>query len=287
MATTPTLTAATAVLLIALAGPAIAAAVDPDWRPQASERLVKLPASYLTKSIDHDFADSALGKALQGADENLGLKMKTLADLKAAIANAEGELRTELRHQLLAEKRAFLELASRKNELQRKFMATKQRLFEDMMQRLVETKGGASPARRALIKQQTAAHARFQGTLSKVDMRLFESTAAPGSKYSRKYEQNVAAIEKLRGRIQNHAMNPAKTDGVALTKEEHLRQLLGETQADLSILDQEETMLGYMAKLVAFDAMSLSEEALDAELADSDLPADFSPAGAVDLFMTN
>ena len=60
-----------------------------------------------------------------------------------------------------------------------------------------------------------------------------------------------------------------------------------ETQADLSILKQEETVLGYMAKLVAFDAMALSAEGFDAERLDSDLPSDTGPAGAIDLFMTN
>ena len=282
-------TAATAVLLIALAVPATAEtdAADPGWRPQASERLVKLPASYLKKSIDTDFADSALGKALKGADENIGLKIKTLGDLRAAIGRADGKLRTELRHQLLVEKRAFLNLASRKNGLRRKFIVTKQRLFENMMKRLGEKRGGVSPARRALVKRQTAARTRFTSALSTVDMRLFETTAAPGSKYSRQYAENRSAIEKLMGRIQDHRMNPTQTEGQALSKEDQLRQLLTETQADLSILDQEETILGYMAKLVAFDAMALSEEALDAELADSDLPANISPAGAVDLFMTN
>lgn len=284
-------TTATAVLLIALATsmPAIAApsSSSPDWKPQASERLVKLPASYLQKSIDHDFADSALGKALKDSDVNIGLKMKTLGDLQSAIATAEGELKTELRHQLLAEKRAFLEMASQKNELRRKFVMTKQKLFEDMMKRLNEEKGGASPTRQALIKQQVAARTRFQSTLSQVDTQLFEATAAPGSKYSRNYAENMTAIEKLMGRIQNHRMNPTETDGAALSKEEQMRQLLTEAQADLSILDQEETVLGYMAKLVAFDAMALSEEALDAELADSDLPANTGPSGAVDLFMTN
>jgi hypothetical protein len=284
-------TTTTAVLLagLAISTPALATTVagDPDWKPRSSERLVKLPASYLKKSIDHDFADSALGKALQGAGENIGLKMKTLGDLQEAIAGAEGELRTELRHQLLAEKRAFVELMSRKNELRRKYVDTKQRLFEDMMKRLSEKNGGASPTRRALVKRQTEARKRFESTLSTVDTKLFEATAAPGSKYSQKYSKNMAAVEKLVGRIQAHRMNPTSGTGEAISKEEHLRQLVAETQADMSILEQEDTILGYMAKLVALDAMALSEEALDAELADSDLPADTGPSGAVDLFMTN
>ena len=276
-----------AVLARGEAAMAASAGNGPAWQPQSSERLVKLPANYLKKSIDHDFADSALGQALRGADENIGLKMKTLSDLQAAIGKADGELRMELRHQLLAEKRAFLDLMSRKNELRRKFVTTKKRLFEDMLKRLTRGTERASPARRALIKKQSAARARFESSLSTVDTRLFDTTAAPGSKYSQKHAENMTAIEKLVGRIKQHRMNSAQADGSALTKDAHLRQMLTETQADLSLLEQEETLLGYMAKLVALDAMALSEEALDAELADSDLPSNTGPAGAADLFMTN
>jgi len=284
-------TATTTVVLISLAGigsvNAATGSTDPNWQPQASERLVKLPTNYLKKSIDHDFADSELGKALHDVNENIGLKMKTLGDLQAAIGKTEGKSRTELRHQLLVEKRAFLEQMSRKNELRRKYVVTKQRLLEKMMKRLKAKQGNVSGTRRALIEQQSAAHNRFESTVTTVDTRLLETTAAPDSKYSGKFAENIAAIEKLVNRIKTHRMNPARTDGKTLSKEEHLRGLLTENQADLSILDQEETVLGYMAKLVAFDAMALSEEELDAELADSDHPADTSLSIAVDLFITN
>ena len=44
-----------------------------------------------------------------------------------------------------------------------------------------------------------------------------------------------------------------------MTKQEFLRQMVAETQADLALVDQEETILGYMAKLIALDAMALTE----------------------------
>ena len=101
--------------------------------------------------------------------------------------------------------------------------------------------------------------------------------------------KNVGAIEKLMGRINEHKMNAqAETeDGRVLSREEQLRRMAGEVQAELALLDQEETILGYMAKLVALDAMALSEESLDAELADSDTPGSQGPAGAVSFFMSN
>jgi hypothetical protein len=79
----------------------------------------------------------------------------------------------------------------------------------------------------------------------------------------------------------------AAADGQPKTKAEHVRQMVADTQAGLAILDQEETILGYMAKLVAFGAMALSEDALDAELADSDVEPVKGPAAAVDFFVND
>ena len=75
------------------------------WRPVASEKLVKLPANYLKKSLDHDFSKSALAAAISDADAELSLKGQTLGDLRAAIEQSGGELAVELRHQLLTQKR--------------------------------------------------------------------------------------------------------------------------------------------------------------------------------------
>ena len=260
----------------------------PDWKPQSSEKLVKLPPSYLKKSIDSDFAESQLGLAIETAEEKSGLKVQSLTDLKSAVDQADGEVKTELRHQLLAEKRAYLTLMSDKNRLRRKQLATKQRLFEGMLNKLGERDPSMTKSKKDLIGKQDAVRARFQSALETVDVRLFESSAVPESKYARKYSENMAVIEKLVGRIKDHRMSaPAQQDGKALTKEQYVRQLLADAQAELSVLDQEETILGYMAKLVALDALSLSEQAIDADLADSDLPANNGPAKAANLFLSN
>src|SRR5690242_2552929 len=71
----------------------------PDWNPESSERLVKLPATYLKKSLDHDFAQSALGTALQGANDDIDAKARQLADIQGAVAKSSGPMRIEMRHQ--------------------------------------------------------------------------------------------------------------------------------------------------------------------------------------------
>ncbi|MAN79401.1 MAG: hypothetical protein CMM77_00385 [Rhodospirillaceae bacterium] len=284
-------TACAAALLIT--APAVASspsAEAPSWSPKASETLVKLPAAYLKKNLDQDFIDSQLGRALTETETNIELKGKTLSDLKAAIGQARGDdLKMELRHQLLAEKRAFIDLMSRKNDMKRQRATTKLKLFENMIRVAGEKNGRQSPDVAALIEKQDAAHRRFAKSAVQVDMRVFETGQAPESRYAAQYAENLQAIEKLMGRISAHSANQAAVgdDGTPISREEHLRHLMLEAQAELSLLDQEDTVLGYMAKLVALDALALSEQALDADLADSNLPGDVSAAKAVSMFLGN
>lgn len=262
----------------------------PAWQPQSSERLVKLPPSYLKKSIDHDFARSELGTAIQQSEENISLKGNTLGDLQKAIDTADGEVRGELRHQFLSEKRNYLSMMSDRNDLRRTHLRTKKRLFDDMLKRLSQENGAMTPEREELIELQNAATERFESSLAKVDQRLFEVSDLEESKYSKKYSQNKSAIEKLIARIDTHSMSATalSDNGLEMSREEHVRRMVADVQTELAVLDQEETILGYMAKLVALDAMSMSEEGMDAELLDSDVATNtLTPANNVSFFLNN
>ena len=262
----------------------------PAWQPQSSERLVKLPPSYLQKSIEHDFKRSELGTAIQKSEENISLKGNTLGDLQKAIDTADGEIRGELRHQFLSEKRNYLSMMSDRNDLRRKHLRTKKRLFDDMLSRLSQESGAMTPEREELIELQKAASERFESSLTKVDQRLFEVSDLDESKYSKQYSQNKTAIEQLVTRIDHHSMNatPMSENGVQMSREEHVRRMVADVQTELAVLDQEETILGYMAKLVALDAMSMAEEGMDAELLDSDVATNtLTPANNVSFFLNN
>ena len=279
--------AAVAATLI-LAAPTMAPAAQSNlaWNPQPTERLVKLPASYLKKSLDYDFARSGLGQAIRDLDQEVGFKMLTLGDLQAAVERAAGEVRSELRHQFLAEKREYLELVSRKNDLRRKHAETKKKLLERMLERMGFAKESLSPARAELIATQDAARERFQSSVSAVDVKIFETAAVAETKYAREYSKNLTAIETLVRAIDEHSMNTGPViDGSTVTKESYIRQMLGNAQAELSLLDQEGKVIGYMAKLVALDAMALSEDVMDAELVDSDVPESTSVTSSVVFFV--
>jgi len=237
------------------------AAQDPDWAPQSSERLVKLPATYLKKAIDKDFANSSLASALAESEQNVKLKTQTLQDLQGAIDRADGELRVELQHQFLAEKQDFLKQMARNRELRRKRAETKIRIYERLLGRLKQSSGAMGAQQVALVQKQERARQRFESSLSKVDAKLFQSALAAESRYARDYAKNVAAVERLVRAINAHPMNEqSKIDGTVVTKEDFIRKLIADNQADLSILDQEQSLLAFMAKLVSLDALALSEQ---------------------------
>ena len=52
------------------------------------------------------------------------------------------------------------------------------------------------------------------------------------------------------------------------------------------LLDQEENILGYMAKLVALDATALSEQVMESELAEADVPEATGVTEAVGFFVS-
>ena len=144
-----------------------------------------------------------------------------------------------------------------------------------------------TPARQALVASQDAARERFEGTVSETDVKLLATRAVPESKYAREYAQNLAAIDNLVQAIEHHPMNAApELDGQAVSRQDYVRQLIAETEGGLALLDQEEKMLGFMAKLVALDARALEEEVIDLELLDSDVP-EITVVSAVGFFVGN
>jgi len=274
------------VLAVPANASAKSSAADPSWRPEVSERLVKLPAAYLKKSLDRDFAQSELGVAIEDLGDEIGFKSQTLSDLQGAIGKSDGEVRIELRHQFLAEKRAYLELVSNKHALRRKHVVAKKRVLEALIQRLVQDELAMTPARQKLIETQVNASQRFEATMSAVDVKLLATSAAPNSRYSREYGKNLTAMETLIRAIDDHPMNAQPViEGQVVTKGDYVRQLIADTDAEIALIQQGEMILGYMAKLIALDATKLSEQVADAERIDSDVTDRTSLTSAVDIFI--
>ena len=277
-------------LILALLWATSAGAATPSWQPAASERLVKLPASYLHKAVERDLAESELGTAIKDTTTKIGLKVQTLKDLQAAIDKAEGDVQVELKHQFLAEKQEYIKLMGERHDMARKQAETKIKLYERLLDKMARQGRAMTPTKVALLEKQKAAQARFENSVSTVDLKLFGSAAIGESRYSKAFSKNMAEIEKLRLAIESHPMNAgAEVDGQEVTKQDYVRHLIADNQTTLAIIDQEESILGYMAKLVALDAMALSEEVADKNIFGDDVVdenGDIDLTSAVDFFIT-
>jgi len=274
-------------LTTTILGPAMAEG-GPTWRPQASERLVKLPSTYLQRTLDYDFEQSDLAQAMRDIGIAINFKTLTLSDLQAAIGQADGNVLTELRHQFLAEKSEYIELAGTRHALQRQQLETRMEVLDGIINELALEQEMITPARQQLIDQQQAARSRFKVALPDVELSLVETAMTPETTYAREFAANFAAIEALTLAIQSHSMNESAMDQDSnLTKREYLLQMIADVEAELSLLDQQEKIIGHMAKLVALDAMSLSEELMGVELAQTDAPAVGNVRVAIDFFVPN
>lgn len=256
------------------------------WAPRASDRLIKLPGTHLEKAVENDFAKSALAAEMAETGDRVSLKKDSLADLQAAVEFAGDDMRLDLEHQFLTEKRRYIELMSRQLELREVRARTKVRLYERLLRKLNAKQAAKTPQQAELIANQQAARERFKGSLSAVDAKLFHSTIAVESRYAQSYAKNMTALESLIAAVQAHPMNQApELDGQPMTQGEYLRHLIAENEADMALVDQERSILGYMARLVSLDALALSEDVGGPEpllVAEDTQPA---PADAIDLFI--
>ena len=148
-----------AAALLALPGASLA---SPNWHPEASERLIKLPSALMARSIERDFATSALAEALNDTQEDAAYKAQTLRDLKAAAKQTnDSEVRMELRHQYLAAKRDFIGLMGEQHELQRKRVEARQQIYQDILGKLERSGRGLTPQAHELLDDQLYAQRRF------------------------------------------------------------------------------------------------------------------------------
>jgi len=273
------LAAAVSFSIMAFAG-GQAHAASPAWNPSVTEKLVKLPQEYLKKSLDRDFRRSPLADAIANTEQEIGLKLQTLGDLRTAAEQADGELQTELRHQLLAEKRQYLNLVKARQDLKRKHLEKRRRVYKRILGKVLRKKQNETPQQVNLVKQQQAAQARFQRTVEAVDMKVFATTVTPQSKYASEYAKNLSAANALLQAISSHPANKRQAETSPADKADYLRRLVADTDAELALVHQEQEIVGFMAKLVSLNAIALSEEITeDAEedLADSGEEKDDSP----------
>lgn len=261
---------------------------DVTWRPAASERLVRLPAGYLERAIDRDFQGSPLATALDETGKALADRNAGLGELQAAVEAAAGDEREALRQRFLEEKQAYLQLMGRRHDLERDRLKTRLALYERLLTRLRRGDPAKDdPAAARLAENRQAARQRFEASVAKVDMTLFADGATAESRYGAEYRRHAAAIGELVAAINAHPMNRApEIDGRSVDKREFLRHLAERAETELALLDQQDLVLAYMAKLVALDAMAMADEVDAREAEAAERPETRDVSAAVGFFVT-
>lgn len=145
-----------------------------------------------------------------------------------------------------------------------------------------------TPTQARLIDNQKQARQRMESSAAQIDAKLMQTSMAPESRYAREYGKNLAAVENLVRAINAHPMNQQpEVDGQPISQQAYLRQLIAGNESELALLNQEQTVMGYMAKLVSLDALALSE-GIKVETDDTSITIDGDGgndiASAVDLF---
>ena len=238
------------------------AAQSMDWQPGATERLVSMPAKYMSATIEKDFQKSSLANGLEALDAQVLIQATRMRELNELQNEVSGEQAVEVRHQVLEAKSSYLELMNERLQLNERALEKKADLYQNVLDKLQRKKARAQDPRVAnVIANQNAARERLSQSIAQVDQLLAETIPGQPSKYQQQYSENLAKLEDLKKAVENHVANENPiAGGEAMTREEYVRYLLASIDSEKALLDQERLMIGYMAKLVALDAQALEHE---------------------------
>ncbi len=265
-----------------------ALAQESDWQPVASETLIKLPANLIEKRIQQDFDMSPLASELLSLENEIAAKGDKIVALQSILADAAEQEMIEERVSLVQLKSSYLDDMQLSQVLRQQALNKKQSVYEDVLRQLLyQSNSSANVDMQAIRKRQEAAKKRMEKVIAQVDETLLNQGLDSRSPYADEFAANLDKIERLKSAIAKHKSSMAPTiDGIEVSAQEYVRQLLMQAASDQSLLDQEALMISYMAKLVALDAQSIEFALAYEETEEGGLINNFTkPSQAADLFL--
>jgi hypothetical protein len=258
------------------------------WQPVASETLIKLPANLIEKRIQQDFEMSPLANQLLSLESTIAAKGDKIKALQSLLTDVSVEEMTEERVSLVQIKSSYLDDMQVSQSLRQDALNKKQYLYEDVLRKLFhQQNSSANLDMQKLRAKQEEAKQRMDRVIAQVDATLLSDHLDKASPYADEFAINLGKIEQLKKAISQHQSSLAPTiDGVEVSAQEYVRQLLMQAASDQSLLDQEALMISYMAKLVALDAQSIEFRLAYEETEDGVIINNFTkPNQAADLFL--
>ncbi|MFW8589969.1 hypothetical protein ACOI22_04120 [Glaciecola sp. 2405UD65-10] len=264
------------------------AAANNEWQPASAESLMQLPANLIEKRIVQDFRMSPLASELLLIDEEISATGQQIAALKSLVANSDAHDLIDEKVDLVQLKSQFLDLMQQGQELRQNQLQDKMHVYQEVLAKLYSNSNAQSNDQAYQLKlSQQEARARMEKVMQRVDQALLQDDDFEQSPYATEFAENLSKIDQLKEAISKHQANMAATvDGIEVSTQEYIRQLLMQAASEQSLLDQEGLMLSYMSKIVALDAQSLEfaiSESQEQE-ALSQVPST-TPASSVSLFL--
>ncbi len=233
-----------------------------NWEPISSDKLVKLPTKIIEKRLEQDFNDSPIAARKRDIAKQIDGKVHVVGELKDAIAMADEEAAKDLKFNFIRAKSEHLDLLQTFQQLRQQELKAKQSTYQEVLAKLRhKAQMPVSLTKAELIDAQNKANARMEKVLSRVDSVVSNSGYSEQSKYATEYNFNLKKLEQLKQAFSKRQGTLSPTiNGVEVTSEEYVRQLLMNISTEQSLLDQEALMLSYMAQLVALDSQDLEYE---------------------------
>jgi hypothetical protein len=258
------------------------------WEPVSAESLIELPANLIEKRIQQDFNMSPLASELLSMEQSIAEQSTQIKALQSILADAAEDELIDEKVNLVQLKSSFLDAMQDAYDLRQNALNQKIDVYQNVLSKMQSAAQKASSETKYLLKQrQDAARKRMENVMAQVDQTMSAQSYTEQSPYADEFAKNLAKIEKLKQAIGEHqATMAAKIDGIEVSTDEYVRQLLIQASSEQSLLDQEGLMLSYMSKLVALDAQAL-EYAISTEQDQQDVLAQpmTTPAASVDLFL--
>ena len=259
-----------------------------NWQPISADSLVELPANLIEKRIQQDFRMSPMATELLEIEQGIAAKSQQIQAIKTLIAQSESTEMIDEKVDLIQLKSGFLDLMQAGQVLRQKQLQDKMDVYQQVLAKLYSQSNQEvnSKAYQLRLSQQEA-RSRMEKVMQQVDDVLLQDGYNKLSPYATEFAANLDKIVQLKEAISAHKANLAATvDGVEVSTQEYMRQLLMQSSSEQSLLDQEALMLSYMAKIVALDAQSLEFAISETQELDAlNAGSLTTPANSVSLFL--
>lgn len=261
---------------------------EQNWQPISADSLVELPANLIEKRIQQDFRMSPMASELLEIEQDIAAKSQQIMAIKTLIGQSASREMIDEKVDLIQLKSGFLDLMQAGQSLRQNQLENKMDVYQQVLAKLYSQSNQEVNTKAYQLRlSQQEARVRMDKVMQQVDEVLLQDDYNKQSPYATEFAANLSKIDQLKEAISAHKANLAATvDGIEVSTQEYMRQLLMQSSSEQSLLDQEALMLSYMAKIVALDAQSLEFAISDAQESDSVMAGSLTtPAKSVSLFL--